>query len=62
MLKCRICETSKIDCSLKRDVMKALNMIGQFVPRNTIYEIENIIAKNIGECKDFCPKIDDDDD
>lgn len=55
MLKCRFCEVSKISCDFKRDVLMALNMIGKFVPHDTIEEIESVIIKSVGECQDFTP-------
>ena len=62
MLKCRLCEVSKISCDFKRDVLMALNMIGKFVPHDTIEEIESVIISSVGECQDFSMIDDNDDD
>jgi hypothetical protein len=58
MLECRRCDATKANCDFKRNVLMAISMIGDYVPRRVTEEIENIIADSTNKCQDFSPKVD----
>ena len=56
MHECRCCDVSSLDCSFKRDVLKALNLIEGYVTQKAIDDIEEIIAASVDKCPDFTPR------
>jgi hypothetical protein len=58
MLECRCCDATKANCDFKRDVLKALDMIGEYVHPVVVEEIEDLIKRNTDKCFDFSPKVD----
>lgn len=58
MLECRRCDATKANCDFKRNVLKALSIIGEYVHPVVVEEIEDLIMRNTDKCPDFSPKVD----
>ena len=56
MFECRFCDVSPLDCGFKRDILRALSLIEEYVSNSTVAEIEEIITASVDKCPDFTPR------